>query len=98
MPSLAETPMWAAFTLGSHFSSSRTSRCSSMSVFMGGTSYPSGWFISKCWAGWLRPTGRVSRPFYPFATGMPDHLMARSCNSGPLRKAKIAKDLGGAQK
>jgi hypothetical protein len=72
-PFLTETPTWAAFTLGSHFNSSRTSRCSSVSdrvaVAVDGSSVTSGLFLCKCRAGWYRPTGRVGLPPHPLLQG-----------------------------
>ena len=72
-PSLAETPMWAASTLGSHFSSSRTSRCNSLSVFMSGSSAALDRSSPEVGpAGSDRTHRTVVR--LPFATGMPDRL------------------------
>src|SRR5262249_5332137 len=72
-PSLTATPMWAALTLGSHFSSSRTSCCSSVSlivsVLMRSSSVTSGSFFSGGWAGRFHLTGRVGRLPDPFCNG-----------------------------
>ena len=96
-PSLTETPIWAASTLGSHFSSSMTRCCSSLSVMMAvlmcNLPVAAGSFFPKRRAGWLGPTDRVGRPPDLSGNGDARSPQGRKWSWDRSRKAEVSKDL-----